>query len=119
MTIGRKDILATALTGLVVLVFAATHQGWNVWLIGGSHRWAAGAILLLGVLTCRLGSPGRDRATTFLGVLGTATFALALVALVTGSLTVLSLLVVGIVLLWAVSTARHVSHGSDKPVPAA
>jgi hypothetical protein len=119
MTIGRKDILATVLTGLVVLVFAATYQGWNVWLIGGSHRWAAGAILLLGMVTCGLGSPGRGTATTFLAVLGALTFALALVALTTGSLQVLSLLVVAIVLLWAVSTLRHVSSGSDKPVPAA
>ena len=35
-------------SALSVLVFAATHEGWNVWLIGDSHRWAAGAILVLG-----------------------------------------------------------------------
>src|SRR5437763_217104 len=88
MTLNRKDVAATALTALVVLVFFTTHEGWSVWLIGGSHRWAAGAIVL------------------------------AVLALVTGSLTPLSFLVVDIVLLWAVSTARHVGHDAEKPVPA-
>jgi hypothetical protein len=97
----------TVLTALAVLAFAATHQGWNVWLIGGSHRWAAGAIVLLGAFTCGLDSPGKDTATKILAVLGIAAGVLAVLALVTGSLTPLSLLTVDIVLLWAASTARH------------
>ena len=51
MAINRKDVTATVLTTLAVLAFFATHQGWNVWLIGGSHRWAAGAIFVLGAFT--------------------------------------------------------------------
>ena len=42
MMLSRKDVAAIALTALVVVTFAATHEGWNVWLVGGSHRWAAG-----------------------------------------------------------------------------
>ena len=103
--ITRKDLTAIVLTALAVLVFAATHEGWNVWLIGGSHRRAAGAILLLGSFTCALGSPGKDAATKILAVLGIAAGALAVLALVTGSLTPLSLLTLDIVLLWAASTA--------------
>jgi hypothetical protein len=45
-----------------------------------------------------------------LAVVGSVALVLAVVALVTGSLTVLSLLVVAFVLLWAVSTLRHVRH---------
>lgn len=112
MILRRKDWAATALTALVVLTFFATHEGWNVWLVGGSHRWAAGVIAVLGSLTCGLGSPGRGTATKLLATLGTLALVLAVWALVTGSLTPLSLLVVDIVLLWAVSTLRHSVHGS-------
>jgi len=69
MTLTRKDAAAAALTALAVLAFLATHEGWGVPLVGDSHRWAAGAILLLGSMTCGLG----------------------VLALATGSLTPLSL----------------------------
>ena len=95
--------------GLVVLVFAAAHQGRGVWLIGDSNRWAAAAILLLGIVTCSLGSPA-ERPSRILIVLGVAALALAVVVLVTGSLTVLSLLVLDVVVLWTASTWRHGLH---------
>jgi len=115
MAIGRKDVAATALTVLAVLALLATHEGWNVWLIGGSHRWAAGAILVLGMGTCALGSPDKSTAAKLLGTLGTLALGLALIALVTGSLIALSLLVVDFVLLWAVSTFRHGWHAPQAP----
>jgi hypothetical protein len=109
MGLTRKDLAATVLTALSVLVFAATHEGWNVWLVGDSHRWAAGAIVLIGAFTCGLGSPGKDAASRLLAVLGIAAAGLAVAAIVTGSLTVLSLLTLVVVLLWAGSLLRH-SH---------
>jgi hypothetical protein len=121
VTLGRKDVAATVLTVLVVLVFAATRGGWDVWLVGGSHRWAAGAIAVLGMLTCGLGSSDRmtrGTATWLLAVLGTAALALTALALATGSLTVLALLVADIVALWAVSTLRHSRHVPRRPVAA-
>jgi hypothetical protein len=111
MTLSRNDLAATALTALAVVAFLATHEGWNVWLVGDSHRWAAGVILALGLVACGLGSPGRGAATKFLAMLGVLALVLAVSALATGSLTPLSLLVVVIVVLWAVSTLRHVGHG--------
>lgn len=116
MTLTTKDVAATVLTGLAVVVFAATHEGWNVWLVGGSHRWAAGAILLLGVATCTLGSHGEGAATKLLATLGVLALVLAVLALATGSLTPLSLLVVDFVLLWAVSTLRHVHVASPRTI---
>jgi hypothetical protein len=117
MTLTRKDAAATVLTALAVLVFAATHEGWNVWLVGDSHRWAAVAILLLGALTCGLGAPdptrGGAKLPTALGILA---LGLAVLALTTGSLTALSLFVADIVLLWAVSTVRHALRGPRRPV---
>jgi hypothetical protein len=114
MALTRKDLVATVLTALAVVVFAATHEGWNLWLVGDSHRWAAGVITLLGMLTCGLGSPGRGALTRVLATLGVAALVLAVAAFVSGSLTVLSLLVVDIVVLWALSLVRH----AGRPVPA-
>lgn len=113
-----RDLGATLVTALVVLTFAATHEGWDVWLVGSSHRWAAGAILLLGMVGCGLGSPGKDSLWRLFAGLGTVTLALAIAALVTGSLTVLSLLVAAIVLLWAGSTIRHTVRLPHAPHPA-
>lgn len=117
MTLTRKDVEATGLTVLAVLVFAAAHQGWNVWLVGGSNRWAAGAITLLGSFTCGLGTPGKDAATRLLAGLGIAAGALAIVAIATGSLTALSLLTLDVVLLWAGSLLRHARGSAHRSVP--
>ena len=116
MTFTRKDATATLLTALAVLVFAATHEGWNVWLVGDSRRWAAGAIFLLGALTCGQGSPDRGIVSKVCAGLGILALALAVTALVTGSLTALSLLVADVVVLWAVTTLRHVFHEPHAPV---
>jgi hypothetical protein len=110
MTLTRKDAAGTALTILVVLTFIATHESWGVPLVGDSHRWAAGVIMLLGTTTCALGSPGEGTATRLLMALGSVALVLGLLALVFGSLTVLSLFVAAIVLLWAASTVRHVGR---------
>jgi len=115
MSLSGKDFTAMVLTALAVLAFVATHEGWNVWLIGDSHRWAAGAIFALGALTCGLGSPSKDALTKLLAVLGTLALALAILTLVTGSVTALSLLVGDIVLLWALSTVRHAVHVPHQP----
>jgi hypothetical protein len=116
MTVKAKDMLATGLTALVVLTFFATHQGWNVWLVGDSHRWAAGAITLLGAITCALGTPSRGVGTRILMVLGVVAAALAVFAIWTGSLTALSLLVVDIVLLWGAATLGHAQHEYRRPI---
>jgi hypothetical protein len=119
MTLTRKDLAATLLTALAVLVFFATHEGWNVWLVGDSRRWSAGAIVLLGSMTCSLGAPGKDRLTKTLAVLGIAALVLGVLAIATGSLTPLSLLVADIVVLWAVSTFRHAHHPAPHEAAAA
>lgn len=115
MTI-RKDIAATVFTGLAVLAFAATHEGWNVPLIGDSRRWAAGAIMLLGVFACGQGTSRSGTTAAILGALGGLALILAVWALITGSLTVLSLLIADIVLLWLASTLGHLRHAGHRPL---
>jgi hypothetical protein len=114
--LARKDLAATILTAFSVLIFAATHEGWNVWLVGDSRRWAAGAIFALGAVTCSLGSPGKDAASRILAVLGVAALALAVVAVASGSLTALSFLTLDIVVLWGASLARHLGRGGHQPL---
>ena len=118
MRLTWKDGAATLITGLVVLVFLAAHESWSVWLVGSSTRWAAVAVTLLGAATCALGSAsdelasGRDASTAvkLLSAIGALSGVLAIVAIATGSLTALSLVVLAIVALWLGATLRHVSH---------
>jgi hypothetical protein len=116
MALTRKDAVAAVLTAFAVLAFLATHNGWDVWLIGDSRRWAAGVVFLLGALTCGLGSPGKGVPTVLLAGLGVAALVLAVLAVATGSLTVLSLLVADIVALWAASTLRHALGPPHRPI---
>ena len=116
MALTRKDAVATVLTGLVVLTFAAAHQGWNVPLIGGSYRWAAVVVFLLGTVTCSLGTQTTMTMPTLFIALGSAALVFAVLAVATGSLTMLSLLVVDIVALWAATTVRHARGVHGKPI---
>ncbi len=116
MGLTRKDVDATVLTILVVVTFAVTHQGWGVPLVGDSRRWAAAAIMLLGMATCALGTHVQGRMPILPAVLGTLALVLATLAVATGSLTPLSLLVADIVALWAVSTVRHARQVPGKPI---
>jgi hypothetical protein len=99
---------------LAVLAFLATHEAWNVPLIGDSHRWAAAVILVLGVGACTAGA--RRVTSTLYSVLGGAAFVFGVLALITGSLTLLSLLVADIVVMWAVATVRHAHSPPGRPI---
>lgn len=114
MTLSRKDAAATVLTGLAVLAFLASYKGWGVPLVGDSHRWAAGAIMLCGWMTCALGeqkeagSPHQWSISIWLLMaLGVAALVLFVLAVAMGSMMLLTLLIIDTVLLWAGSTLRH------------
>jgi len=114
MTLTRKDAVATGLTGLAVLTYVATHEAWNVPLVGGSHRWATAVILALGIATCSVGAKRVD--SPLFGILGGAAFVFGVLALVTGSLTPLSLLIADMVVMWALTTFRHAHTPPGRPV---
>lgn len=116
MTRMWKDGVALVLTLLVVLTFAATNNGWNVWLVGDNHHWAAVVMLLLGIAGCTLGEsdavekPGKR----LFAALGIAAFALGVIGIATGSLGVLALLAVDVAFLWTLATLRHVNEASAR-----
>jgi hypothetical protein len=119
MTLTRKDAEATVLVALAVAVFFAYHQSWGVPLVGDSIRWAAGAVALLGAMTCSVAQPDRLGGPMLPStILGIAALVLVVTTLVFGSLTLFSLLVVDIVALWLVSTIRHgVVVQGQRPLP--
>jgi hypothetical protein len=126
VTLSGRDAVATALTALAALTYLAATQPWDVWLVGSSYRWAAGAILVLGLATCSLGSVASDvgagarmePTAMLLSVVGACALAFGIWALASGSRTPLSLLIASVVALWAASTLRHAWHGTHRPVVA-
>jgi hypothetical protein len=87
-----------------------------MWLVGNSYRWATVVILVLGLGTCALGSPERSASVKVLSALGILALGLGALALITGSLTALSLLVLDTVVLWAASTLGHVRQPRQTPI---
>lgn len=109
MPLTRKDLAASAVAVLVVLVYVANVQEW--WYLGG-NRWAAVTMAGIGALGCPLGArlQGEKAPTApivLLGLLGTAALVLSVVAIVTAAQWALLALAIVLVGLWAGATLRH------------
>jgi hypothetical protein len=117
MEFGRRglfeDIAATVLVAGTVLGYAATHEQWNVWLIGDSHRWTTALLCLLALGMLALVT--RHIGATATVLLGAIAAGLAAVAFWTASLTPLSLLGVTIIVAWAFAVLRDVRVVQHKP----
>ena len=114
MRLDRKDRLVSGLAILIAGAFLTNYEGWGVPLIGDSRRWAAVAILLLGLAAGTLSSPGADPRSYALATFVLAAFLFAVLALATASVVPLALLVVAILALIVTSTGRHVRHGRGR-----
>jgi hypothetical protein len=114
MTTFRKDLAATVATALAALVFVATHEGWNVWLIGDSPRWAAVVMTLLAIVVVAL---ERTDGVAYLRLSMLAGL-FAVLALISGELTALSLLLVTLVVLWFETTVRDAWRSTHHPMTA-
>jgi hypothetical protein len=118
MSLTRRDAASAVLTALVALVYLSNSHAWGVPLLT-SNRWAAGAILVLGLGTCMLGRAAEDGAQPFvvaLGVLGAVALVLAGVALATSAQWALALLALDTIVLWAGSTLRHAAAPVHRPL---
>jgi hypothetical protein len=116
MKLDRNDSAVVGLAILIVGTLLITYEGWGVPLVGDSHRWAAVVIILLGLAAGALSSPGADPRSYALAGLVLTAFLFSVIALATGSLTPLVLLVVADLALIVASTGRHVRHGRGRTV---
>jgi hypothetical protein len=109
-----EDVLGTLVIAATVLGYAATHEQWNVWLIGDSRRWTAGLLSVLGIAMFALAS--RHVSGMVLGSLLLLGVVLAAIAFWTASLTPLSLLAATIVAVWAIAVIRDLFVVPHKPI---
>ena len=118
MKVGRReiveDVLATVLMVGTVLGYAATHEAWNVWLIGTSHRWTAGLLSIIAIAMLAL--VARHIGAAAVGILSSIGVVVAVIAFWTGSLTPLSLLGVTIVAVWALAVGRDLFAAPHRTV---
>jgi FtsH-binding integral membrane protein len=108
MALTRKDLAATVVVALVVLVYVANIQDW--WYLGG-NRWATVTMSVIGTVGCALGARPNEKARrapiVLLGALGVASVVLTVIALVTADQWALLALTIVLVALWAGATLRH------------
>jgi hypothetical protein len=120
MTLTRRDLGATVLAALVVLVYAANVQGW--WYLG-DNRWAAVTMLAIGAIGCPLGArvDEIEKEVTLpivlLGTLGVTALVLGVIAIVSAAQWALLTLATVLIVLWAGTTVRHATT-TPRPVAA-
>jgi hypothetical protein len=116
MKLDRKDRNVFGLAILAAAVFVTTYAGWGVPLIGDSHRWATVVILILGLAAGTLSAPGLESPSSVEAGLVALGFLFAVLALATGSLAAVGLLVLAILALVATSATGHLRHGRGRPI---
>jgi hypothetical protein len=108
MTMTRHTAIATTFAFLSALVVLASQQAWGIPLVGDSYRWAAAGAFVLGLGAYLVGEPLEGWHEPVVGTLGIIALALAILAMATGSVIFLWLLVATIFAIRAGLTVRHV-----------
>jgi hypothetical protein len=108
-----KDIITTILVGGIAWVNYMMIKGVNLPILT-NQRWGILLLGIVGIIMCALGSPpavvGSSESAPWMtaaGVLGVISLILIVVGLITGNRTIFVLLSGTILLLWLVSTTRH------------
>ncbi len=109
-----EDVASTILATATVMGFTATHQYWDVWLIGDSRRWTAGLLTIIAVAMFAL--VARHIGMTLLVVVGCVAACFAGFAFATASLTPLSLLAATLILTWALAVLRDLFEVPRRPL---
>jgi hypothetical protein len=121
-SISSRDLTSTVLVALAATVYVLSETG--VAIPGlGSTRVVAAVIFALGLMTCSAGAlmtdferPGVTRVVLIgLSVAGLATLGVGVAAIVTGSDTLLTVLIGAIAALWCAATVRHALTTPDVP----
>lgn len=113
MTLGPKDLVATLAAGLAsflgYLAWTGAAYPWHL-----SHRWAILIILVAGLGSCMSFSPKTPPAMNnpfviFISIVGGLVFLFTIIGLVKPSATLVEVLALGVVLMWLVTTIRHLT----------
>lgn len=111
MSLTWRDAIATLLVGVAVIITYARVKGLN-WPLLSSWRMGIIVLLVLGLGTCIVvgsgGVPAKNSWTTISAGLGMLAFMLALVGLIINSRVMFLALAADIVVLWVISTLRHI-----------
>lgn len=122
MRLSMRDLIATLLVAIALLLCAAWALGVDM-PIASSVRVAAAAVLILGIaasLSAVVPSftaliHGSKSYLAVSSVLGLVALGAGLVAVVRGEALALTALIASTVVLWALSTNRHMSEASAQP----
>ena len=111
MKVSMKDATATLLAALAALVAFAVVSSWG-WPLLNGYRAGTIALGVIGFGMCAVGSDystvrGLDPFVVVAGVLGVAALGLAIAGLIWATAALFVWLAVTIVLLWLVTTVRH------------
>lgn len=108
MNLGWRDMLAALLTVGTATLAAAAVWKWTTFI---TVRWAIVGMLVLGILTCAIGSYNAAALpplySILMGGLVIITSAAALLGLVFNAKAYVVVMAAGLVLLWIAATARH------------
>jgi hypothetical protein len=112
--LGGKDILATIFTSGTVGLYYAKEKGLLVPLVS-SNRLLFAVLLVVGLVVCAVSSsmgqnPWSNPWIVAASALGGAALLAAIIGLITGSRQVLLVFVSIIVLLWLLTTTRHIFY---------
>lgn len=119
MTLTRRDLGATVLAALVVVVYLANLGDW--WYLS-DNRWAAVTMLAIGAISCPLGArideieTGVTAPIVLLGALGITALVLGIVAIATAAQWALLALTIVLLVLWAGTTIRHAATPPPRPL---
>ena len=123
MKVAFKDATATLLAALAAVVALAVVNGW-AWPLVTGYRAGTIALGVIGVGMCAIGSDystvrGLDKFVVVAGLLGVAVLGLVIAGLIWATATLFVWLAVTILLLWLVTTVRHVLATPAEATPSA
>ncbi len=110
-----EDVAGAVVVAATLLGYTATHEQWNVWLIGDSRRWTAGLLSVLGIAVFALAL--RHVSGSVLGSFLVLGVTFAGLAFWTAALTPLSFLAGTIVVVWGIAVLRDLIVLPHTPVP--
>jgi len=118
-----RDIRTTLITAAGLILALSVIEGWNWPVLGGSVRWGIIAVGAVSLFACSSSGWATDTRRTWYrdpliiaaAVLGTITLLVGAAGLIVGTQPYLIAMMAGTVLLWLISTTRHLVSALAPP----